>query len=49
MVSSHESSLHASSDHDDRFAEVDRVVRFWWVAAFLALMVTASLVRGLSA
>jgi hypothetical protein len=38
-----------SQEDIDRFARADRVVRLWWVAIFLTLIVTAWLVRGVSA
>ncbi len=46
MASSNQSSFGLNTGRDDRFAEVDRVVRFWWVTIFLALVITASLIRG---
>lgn len=49
MVSGQQPSSLPSGEHGDRFAEVDRRIRFWWVAAFLALMITASLIRSLFA
>jgi hypothetical protein len=49
MTSLEESQPLLSQREEDHFAAVDQVVRRWWVAIFLALMVTAWWVHGVSA
>ncbi len=46
MTSIEESSLRLKPRRNDGFADADRVVRFWWVAIFVVLMVTAWLTHG---